>query len=147
MKYFILLGVLYVFPVLADISCRNILGDDVYLYPGMDKFGNRIAVAEFNSSQGENDFMKCNSDYTSCAGKKYRFSRTLNSAVVVGIPNRNVMLNCNNTVARPRSLQCRAEGTLCGYAYGWCCPGLGCNTGSTDPHAREGTCEAFSRRR
>ena len=99
MKYFILMGILYVFPVVADISCRNNLGDDAYLYPGMDKFGNRIPVAEFNSYQGENDFMKCNSDYTSCSGKKYRFSRALNSAVVVGISNRNVMLYCNGNIA------------------------------------------------
>ncbi len=95
MKYFILMGIFFAIPVLADISCRNNLGDDVYLYPGMDKFGNRIPVAEFNSYQGESDFMRCNLDYTSCAGKKYRFSRTLNSAVVVGIPNRNVILYCD----------------------------------------------------
>lgn len=78
----------------ADVSCSNSRGYMVYAYPGARPDGSRIPVAEFDGPNELHEFMSCSSDYRSCQGKNYRFTRSNYGGVVSG-PGLLEDLNCN----------------------------------------------------
>lgn len=83
----------------ADVSCWGIdqfAGASIYLYPGIDQYGKRIPVAEFNGSKGESDFMKCNTQYTYCIGKKYTFTWSVYDARIGSPHGLIAVMKCNN---------------------------------------------------